>query len=595
MAMTIEQQRALTLMRIRLRLKEKAKARENAGEPQQQTPLAEAQQRPDMRFVGTEPLDTSGQDHSGQYYVFQSTTGQKHRVQADSPEQAWQTLAKFPASANEEPRKAENTPSTSDDFLRGLSDGVNFGFSKNIWGGEVGAWTGLKAMWPWSETKFSDIPKAYAEARDEYAQGDKEAKQRSPYLYGSGQFGGVVGSAILPGASGLSLAGRGTSAGRALAASAGGGAKAQAAAGFLGGAAATAPEMAGLSALYAVGHGQDPKKAAIDGAIAGPLFYGAGSAVGPALKKAAGIFNKKPVIPTLEAVKDRADQLYTIADDAGVIYTPQATRSILGNTKRNLYDRGYEPLLQPRVGPVLNRLEQAAETNNTLKGMDQLRKIAVNAMKDANPSEKEMLSNIIKQIDDRVINPVDGDVIGQSQQATTALTEARKLWAQSSKAQDVENAISSADLRAASTGSGGNIDNAVRQNLRRILEKRSGWTPDERAALETAVRGSSMQNVLRLVGKFSPQGNALASFAGVGGTMVNPYFGVFPLTGAVAKSVADRMTAKNTQKLLDIILGGGNKSAIKKAPNRLQEAIENWDPSLRFGVGLSGATAVDRK
>lgn len=552
-------------------------------------------QQPDMRFVGTEPLDTSGQDHSGQYYVFQSKTGQKHRVQADTPEQAYQTLAKFPAPAKDENQKAENTSSTSDDFLRGLSDGVNFGFSKNIWGGEVGAWTGLKAMWPWSDTKFSDVPKAYAKARDEYGKWDNDAKERSPYLYGTGQFGGVVGSAILPGASGLSLTGRGTSAGRALAASAGGGAKAQAAAGFLGGAAATAPEMAGLSALYAVGHGQDPKKAAIDGAIAGPLFYGAGSAVGPALSKAAGIFNKKPVIPTLEAVKDRASQLYKIADDAGVIYTPQATRSILENAKRNLYERAYEPQLQPRVGPVLNRLEQAAETNNTLKGMEQLRKIAVNAMEGANPSEKAMLSNIVRQIDDRVINPVAEDVIGQSQQATNALTEARKLWSQSSKAKDVENAISSADLRAASTGSGGNLDNAVRQNLRRILEKRSGWTPDERAALETAVRGSSMQNVLRLIGKFSPQGNALASFAGVGGTMVNPYFGVFPLAGTAAKSAADRMTAKNTQKLMDIILGGGNKSAIKKTPNRLQQALENWDSSLRFGVGLSGATAVDRK
>jgi hypothetical protein len=47
---------------------------------------------------------------------------------------------------------------------------------------------------------------------------------------------------------------------------------------------------------------------------------------------------------------------------------------------------------------------------------------------------------------------------------------------------------------------------------------------------------------------------------GVGGAMVNPLVGVASLGGMAAKSVADRMTVKNVERLSQIIRSGG-KSA----------------------------------
>ena len=114
----------------------------------------------------------------------------------------------------------------------------------------------------------------------------------------------------------------------------------------------------------------------------------------------------------------------------------------------------------------------------------------------------------------------------------------------------------SADLRAASSGSGGNIDNATRQNVRRMLENGNNWTPDETELLNQVVRGTPTQNAPRLAGKLSPSGIGLMAALDVGATATNPLFAFPALGGIVAKSAADRMTQANAAKFMATILAG---------------------------------------
>jgi len=336
-----------------------------------------------------------------------------------------------------------------------------------------------------------------------------------------------------------------------------------------------AAEGAGYGALTATGNDQDVQQGAILGALGGAAGNVAGEALASGVGKVAGLFNRQPQIPALDDVSQAARSAYQRAEQAGVIFTPQAVDKLRSNVVRDLTDIGFDPALQPGAAAIVNRLNALEGQNLTLTGLDTLRKVASNGFLPGNRSNNMAISRIIEKIDDIATNPGADDILaGDSKAASSALKEARELWSRQAKATRVEDAVNRADLRASSTGSGGNVDNATRQNLRRLLENPRGFTADERAALETVVRGTPTQNALRLAGKLSPSGNGLMAALGVGGAMVNPAVGALSLGGMGAKAIADRGTQQNVQKLVDIILAGGNRSAAEAAPNAVQRLAQ---------------------
>lgn len=338
-----------------------------------------------------------------------------------------------------------------------------------------------------------------------------------------------------------------------------------------------AVEGAGYGALTASGNDQDIGQGALYGGTGGALGSLGGEVISKGISKVAGVFNKKPTIPQIDDIQSSARDAYQRAEQAGVAYTPQAVDRLRQSVVTSLTDIGYDPALQPGAAAVVNRLEGLTGQNVTLSGLDTLRKVASNGYIPGNASNNKAVTSIIEKIDDVIGNPSSGDVLmGNARAGSEALSEARSLWSRIAKFNRVEDAVKRADLRAASTGSGGNVDNATRQNIRRLLEKPRGFTPDERAALETVVRGTGGQNALRLAGKLAPTGvvsGVLSGGAGLG--ILGPAGLALPLAGAGAKAAADRITQQNVKRLSDIILSGGSKSATQAAPNAIQRLSQS--------------------
>lgn len=430
------------------------------------------------------------------------------------------------------------------DTLDLATSGATFGF-----GNKLAA--GIRAP-------FTD--KTYSEELAALRQRDDEARQRA----GSAGVGAeLVGAVATP----MALANRGaTLLGRFGTAGMTGGTGLAARTGL------AAVEGTGYGALTAAGNDQDVSEGALFGLLGGGAGNLAGEALSAGISKVAGVFNKKPTIPQLEDIQQSARDAYQRAEQAGVAYTPQAVGRLQQDVVKSLTDIGYDPALQPGAAAVVRRLEELQGQNVTLSGLDTLRKVASNGFIQGNQSNNKAISSIIEKIDDVIGNPSSGDVLmGNAQAGAEALQEARSLWSRISKVNRVEDAVNRADLRAASTGSGGNADNATRQNIRRILEKPRGYTADERAALETIVRGTPTQNALRLAGKFAPTGvvsGVLSGGAGLG--LAGPAGLALPLVGQGAKALADRGTQQNVQRLVDIILAGGSRSAAQAAPNAVQ-------------------------
>lgn len=308
---------------------------------------------------------------------------------------------------------------------------------------------------------------------------------------------------------------------------------------------------------------RDALTGAAIGAGAGVVGHGIGKAIAAGANKLLG---KAPAIMSPDALKAAKNSAYDAVKNTGVEYSPAAYQRFTADLNKTLQGLDISPERHPRAWSILQKIkqQQAPGMVYPVTGFDQLRQvIRRDLMKSNDGAERMFGQTMIGKIDDFIGNAGQRDVTqGVASRASDALTNARNLNTRYMKDKEIAQAVESANLRAASTGSGGNVDNAIRQNLRRVLEKSQGLTPDEKAAFKTAIEGGKGQNLLRLAGKLSPSGNGLMAALGVGGAMINPGIGALALGGIGAKAVADRTTVKNVESLAKLVRSGGNKSAI---------------------------------
>ena len=314
--------------------------------------------------------------------------------------------------------------------------------------------------------------------------------------------------------------------------------------------------------VNALGNDTSVKEGAITGLAAGV----GGSLLGDGVSLAAKKLASKAKVPNLEQLKKARDVAYDAADNAGVIIKPQPIASLKQNIKDGLADFGYAPSSGDRVISIFKEIDNLQGNNITLKGVDGIRKKAVNiAMNTTDGTERAAASIVIEKIDDMLDGVKPTDILtGDKIKGLKALKDGRELHKRYAKNEKLTWAIYQAENRAGATHSGGNVQNAARQNVRKLLEKNKGrgWTPDEKAAMQEIVRGSFGQNALRLIGKLSPQGSGIMTGGAILGTMSNPVLGAVPLAGIAAKVTSDRSVMTAINQLDELIRAGGSKQAL---------------------------------
>lgn len=444
----------------------------------------------------------------------------------------------------------------ADDIVRLAADGATFGYADKLAGAMGSGGT--------------EVERAKTAAASERAGGAGTVAE----------IGGAMAVPLSAAKNGVSLVGRfGSSAVKGI--------KGLAARAGLGGV-----EGAGYGAASAAGHDEDVGKGALIGAAAGA---GGSAAIDTATGAASSIAGavRNVMTPSVADAKATATAAYKAADQAGVVYTGNSVARVKNDLVKKLTDFGYDPVNQPGLEPVLKRLEELNGQNISMKGWDTLRKVAAHGFRPGNDSNNKAVSMALGAIDDAVMNPAGAEVLtGNAQAGADALKTARDWWSRASKAARVEGAAEKADLRAASTGVGGNVENATRQNMRGLLERERGHTPDEQAMLEAIVRGTPGQNALRWLGKASPEaGYVNAGVAGGAGAAIGSHFGpvgatvgmyALPTAGYVAKRVADKMTQRRVDDLVSLIMAGGQAPA----PMAFQQAAVGMrNPAVSALIG----------
>lgn len=264
---------------------------------------------------------------------------------------------------------------------------------------------------------------------------------------------------------------------------------------------------------------------------------------------------------TMDDVRKQAEADYKASEDAGIVLKPETVQEMVGKLTDELAQNGYHPRLQPTTAVALEELSNVAGKPITLKGVDTIRQVVNGAAQVTNAKDMRMAGKVIKRIDEMVRNLDESKVMmGDAATGVPALLRARDAWARVKKAEIIDEAMARAQRQADRAGSGGNLENAIRQQISRILDRprlRRGFSQSEIAQMETIVKGrGKIHDTLRLLGKLSPQGNGLMFALGGMAGAANPLLLAGPLAGMVSKPISTAMTKSGVNTLSQQVLRG---------------------------------------
>lgn len=309
-----------------------------------------------------------------------------------------------------------------------------------------------------------------------------------------------------------------------------------------------------------------------------------GQAVGGFLPGGIARTVRSPPRPvSVDDLRTQKTAAYKATDNLGVAYNPQSYDDLLVNIVTKARADRISPSRHERAYSFIRDMTGDRGRALSLTELDQLRQTVYRDLIKPSYRNPDMEADahfgqiIVDEIDDLIgrANPANL-VSGNADDAARAMTAAREANKRYRRTETIEEAITKAVRRTESTGSGGNINNALRQNIRQILDnpkKRRNFTQDEVAAMEQLVRQGATENFLRLVGKLSPSGNGLMAALGIGGTMMNPALGLAPIFGMAAKGLSDRRTMNLATELQNRVSRGAPSSRPQPTPEQLQSRM----------------------
>lgn len=344
----------------------------------------------------------------------------------------------------------------------------------------------------------------------------------------------------------------------------------------------------GASAVGAGAAGQTSREVAPNSDTADMIASMVGGGIAP---MAGHMMTPKPRAPSLPELGASRDAGYDAVRRSNAALTPQAADDLATRLEGTLGSRKATRRMSPKAAAAVDELApEFRSTPPTISDVDDARSwIGTNVAGARDPSEARLGVQMKSRIDDYLDNLQPTDVTGtnRASEVIDTLTDARDKAHRIHKSQIFEaedtGAIAKGIRRAATTGTGGNEVNAIRQNVRRVLENpklRKGFNEAELQAMREIADGTPTQNALRLFGRLAPNAGALqlggfTGAAGLAGASGNPLLMAPSAIGAGAKMLAERSTRKQVAALGDTIRNGSPlpKKQMSDSTQRIVQAL----------------------
>jgi len=300
--------------------------------------------------------------------------------------------------------------------------------------------------------------------------------------------------------------------------------------------------------------------------------------------------------PTIDGLKTAARKVYNELDSFGVTVNSSSVNGLSKQLESLVRKEGFNATIHPKVSAALKEFKSASGSNQSLSEIDILRKITGSAARSTEPDEARLGSLMTNRIDDFLDNLNKANFsTAFNKDVGAKYRDARQLWRRAKKSELIETAFTKAGDQASG------FENGIRVQFRSILnntKKSKGFTKDELAAMREVVRGTNLQNVAKMIGRFGfSEGQAsnmlMGSMGVAGGAAVGGPAGAVavPLVGQISRTLANKLTSKGA-KGADIIVRAGNnglgvvKAYMKAVPAKQRSPQELTELLLRPSISL---------
>lgn len=311
------------------------------------------------------------------------------------------------------------------------------------------------------------------------------------------------------------------------------------------------------------------------GQIATNAAVGAG--LGLALPAAGGIINRMgnksaqtsainsaiKDAPTGAELAKAGSALFTSSKAANTGVTP----GVFGGLTRKLVDKVRAADIDPTLDgeavaayqKMIQMANEAMESGQgvSLSRLHNLRQIAQDVVVDATKNRtKSFARDIVNGLDEMISSLKPDQIVGSGgKQAANELMEGISVWSRAKKVSTLEGAF----YRAQNAASG--FENGLRVEFRKLLQNddlRKQFSKLEIEAIEQLVRGTSVSNAMKLLGKFGfgPGANGLGGFLGgtAGFTFGGPLGAAAMAVGASgARKVSEKLTEKAADRVAKMV------------------------------------------
>jgi hypothetical protein len=256
----------------------------------------------------------------------------------------------------------------------------------------------------------------------------------------------------------------------------------------------------------------------------------AGLAAGVATGAAAGVRPvKRGAVPTAEELLAQSKANYDILDKSNLQFNKNEFNQRMSLLPVHLEaTEGYVSGVYPKVDAALARLQ--ADRPKNVAEVTALRKIIGNAAGSADAAERRMGHILLDDYDNYILNAPPSAIVSGDKAALDAWKTARADYAKVKKSELIEDIAARAEV--SQSGKEASIAQGL-SALAKNQKKMRFFTPDEQEAIREAAKGGTLQNLTKIVGKFSPMTPAAAIF-----TAVNPYGAYTAAAGMAAKELA---------------------------------------------------------
>jgi hypothetical protein len=283
-----------------------------------------------------------------------------------------------------------------------------------------------------------------------------------------------------------------------------------------------------------------------------------------------------PHVPTTEELQASSRAGYENVAAGSPLVHRDAVDRLAASTDDLMTARRVDPRRDAVAGNISDIIKGEVGTYPDLHRMEQTRRLVGDEWRTGLTKNQEALvGQGKKEITDFLESLEPKDVVGDFddfQGKLNTLNRSRSEAARAYKSQELEGKIEQGELNAATSGTGGNEVNAVRQRIKSILvndNAKRRYTPEERAMMEEIVRGTPTTNILRMVGRFSPTSGMLPAAMSTGAVAGLGATGAIPaVLGMAGKTGAEMLTQKQVKALAERVRNG------KEVPSAIMSGVQ---------------------